>query len=114
MITVPTIILVGLTVIRWLTAETVALPNGIEVNTNRVDAHFCQAFNLLECTAIRIRCDQFKRMPDGRWRSSPDATLVYPDRPGSFSNVVFGPHNININGIDLAAYIDKVCGPRAG
>lgn len=109
-LTLPIIVLVGLTATRWLTAEIVVLPNGVTVNTNRIDARFCQTSGLLQCAVIRIRCDEFTKLPDGRWKSSADATLIYPQKPGSFSNNEFGIRGFVINGIDLAAYLDQVCG----
>jgi hypothetical protein len=59
---------------------------------------------------LSIACSQFSKQPDGNWRSSKDATLSYPDRPGSFGDNSFGPHGFKIGDVDIAAFLDEKCG----
>ena len=104
--TIPVVLFVGLMITKALTSETIPVPYGVYAKTNRIDAHLCTYFDLLSCSLPRVNCDQFERSPDGTtWLSSPDATLVYPDKPGSFGNNIImgyghslpGPNgNINI------------------
>jgi MFS family permease len=111
---VPTAILFAtLTVAQWQTQETFTLPEGLKVQTNRIDVHLCASIKVLRCSFPRVNCDQFGRYPDGTWQSSPSGTLIYPDQPGSFGNVRFAPHTIAISGpnglIDLTDLLDRRC-----
>lgn len=58
---------------------------------------------------LSINCADFQRLPDGNWKSGPNATLSYPDRPGSLAGNTFSEHGISINGVDLAAFLDQNC-----
>ncbi len=61
-------------------------------------------------SGVSIICSQFSRQPDGNWKSSQDATLSYPDKPGSFGNNSFGSHGISVGGVDIAVFLDEKCG----
>jgi hypothetical protein len=60
---------------------------------------------------LSINCSDFAEQADGSWVSGPNATLTYPNRPGSFANNSFGLHGFNINGVDIAQFLDSSC-PR--
>ena len=110
---IPALILGGLMLADTLTSETFSLPGGVKVKTNRIDAEICQYIDVINCRFPRINCKQFRRLPDGAWISSPNATLVYPDKPGSFASNEIDPHSFIINGpngiIDLTEYLDRTC-----
>jgi hypothetical protein len=111
---VPTVIVfAALMLAGWQTQETFTVPSNVKVLTNRIDAYLCRYFDLLRCAVPRVNCDQFGRYPDGTWVSSRDATLIYPDDPGSFGNNKLSPHSIVISApnetIDLTEYLEKKC-----
>lgn len=58
---------------------------------------------------LSINCDDFRLYPNGTIESSKDATLVYPDKKGSFAEASFGPHVYSSSGIDLGEWVNKSC-----
>jgi len=58
---------------------------------------------------LSINCADFHKWPNGTWQSSPDATLTYPERPGSFANNRFSENAINIGGVDVAVFLNQHC-----
>lgn len=111
-VAIPTIIFLGLACLSWATTEITNIGN-VPVNTNRIDTQLCDKLKFLQCSFPRVNCQQFRREPNGSWISSPDATLVYPDAPGSFAGNIIGPHSMRIrtpNGpVDLTQYLDETC-----
>jgi hypothetical protein len=57
---------------------------------------------------LSILCSQWSKQ-GGFWKSSKDATLIYPNNPGSFVGMTVGP-GILINGVDLAAFLNENSG----
>lgn len=58
---------------------------------------------------LSINCDDFRLYPNGTIESSKDATLVYPDKKGSFAQASFGPHVYSSSGIDLGEWVNTSC-----
>jgi hypothetical protein len=58
---------------------------------------------------LSINCADFHKWPNGMWQSGLEATLTYPDRPGSFANNRFSEHAFNIGGVDIAVFLDQHC-----
>ena len=56
--------------------------------------------------AAEIKCDDFRRNPDGTWTSGPNAMIGA--KP--FYNNTFDAHGVNIEGADLAVVLDQKCG----
>ncbi len=55
---------------------------------------------------LRFDCGQFEKLPNGYWRSGPNATV----NGNVFANNIFGPRGFRLNGIDLAEALNKQCG----
>jgi hypothetical protein len=58
--------------------------------------------------AVKIKCEDFKKNPDGSWHSGPNA-MIGTD---VFSNNTFGVHGIVIRGADVAVVLNQKCGGR--
>jgi len=55
--------------------------------------------------AAKINCQHFQNNSDGKWTSSPDATI---GKMG-FSNHTFGVGEVDIGGADLATVLNRKC-----
>jgi len=55
--------------------------------------------------AAQIKCEDFKRNPDGSWVSGPHAMIG----TNHFSSSAFGAHAFNLGGADLAVVLDRKC-----
>ncbi|WP_237478893.1 hypothetical protein [Lichenibacterium dinghuense] len=58
---------------------------------------------------LSINCDDFRLYPNGTIEADKDATLVYPDKKGSFADATFGPKVYSSGGIDLGEWVNKSC-----
>jgi hypothetical protein len=58
---------------------------------------------------LSLICSDFELLSNGGWHSKPNATLRYPSDPGSFGNNTFGPHGINMGGVDVAVFLSENC-----
>ena len=58
---------------------------------------------------LSINCDDFRLYPNGTVEANKDATLVYPDKKGSFAMATFGPRVYSSSGIDLGEWVNKSC-----
>lgn len=58
---------------------------------------------------LSIRCKDFTKQPDGGWKAGADATLAYPNRPGSFRGRTFYADGMIVNGNDIGAFLDANC-----
>ena len=58
---------------------------------------------------LSINCDDFRLYPNGTIEANKDATLVYPDKKGSFAMATFGPRVYSSSGIDLGEWVNKSC-----
>ena len=58
---------------------------------------------------LSIDCDAFRLYPNGTIESGKDATLVYPDRKGSFADSSFGPKVFSSNGVDIGEWVNQSC-----
>jgi hypothetical protein len=56
--------------------------------------------------AGKIRCEDFRKNPDGTWTS--DANAKIGNNP--FSNLTFESKRVTIGGADLATVLDRKCG----
>jgi hypothetical protein len=56
--------------------------------------------------ADKIRCEDFRKNPDGTWTSGPDAKIG----SNPFSNLTFESKRVTIGGADLATVLDRKCG----
>ena len=56
--------------------------------------------------AGKIKCEDFRKNPDGTWTSGPDAKIG----GNPFSNLTFDSKRVTIGGADLATVLDRKCG----
>ena len=56
--------------------------------------------------AGKIKCEDFRKNPDGTWTSGADAKIG----SNSFSNLTFESKRVTIGGADLATVLDRKCG----
>ena len=56
--------------------------------------------------AGKIKCEDFRKNPDGTWTSGPDAKIG----SNPFSNLTFESKRVAIGGADLATVLDRKCG----
>jgi hypothetical protein len=56
--------------------------------------------------AGKIKCEDFRKNPDGTWASGPNAKIV----SNPFSNLTFESKRVTIGGADLATVLDRKCG----
>ena len=56
--------------------------------------------------AGKIKCEDFRKNPDGTWTSRADAKIG----SNSFSNLTFESKRVTIGGADLATVLDRKCG----
>ena len=61
---------------------------------------------------LSIDCDDFRLDPNGTVEAGKDATLVYPDKKGSFANATFGPHVFSSGGVDIGEWVNRSCGKK--
>ena len=57
--------------------------------------------------ASQINCEDFTRLPDGRWKSGPFAKVG----KNVFSNNTF-PQGLKVDGVDIAAVVEGKCSGR--
>ena len=55
--------------------------------------------------AAKIKCQHFQKNSDGKWTSSPNATIGKMD----FSRHTFGVGEVDIGGADLATVLNRKC-----
>ena len=55
--------------------------------------------------AAKIKCQDFHKTSDGKWASSPNATIGKID----FSSHTFGVGDVDIGGADLATVLNRKC-----
>lgn len=58
---------------------------------------------------LSINCDDFRLYPNGTIEADKEATLVYPDKKGSFAFATFGPKVFSSSGVDLGEWVNKSC-----
>ena len=56
--------------------------------------------------AGKIKCEDFRKNPDGTWTSGPNAKIG----SNPFSNLTFESKRVTIGGADLATVLDRKCG----
>jgi hypothetical protein len=56
--------------------------------------------------ADKIRCEDFRKNPDGTWTSGPDAKID----SNPFSKLTFDSKRVTIGRADLATVLDRKCG----
>jgi hypothetical protein len=56
--------------------------------------------------AGKIKCEDFRKNPDGTWTSGPNVKIG----SNPFSNLTFGRERVTIGGADLATVLDRKCG----
>jgi hypothetical protein len=56
--------------------------------------------------AGKIKCEDFRKNPDGTWTSGADAKIG----SDSFSNLTFESKRVTIGGADLTTVLDRKCG----
>jgi hypothetical protein len=56
--------------------------------------------------AGKIKCEDFRKNPDGTWTSGPNVKIG--NNP--FSNLTFESKRVTIGGADLATVLDRKCG----
>ena len=61
---------------------------------------------------LSINCDDFRLYPNGTVEASKDATLVYPDKKGSFADATFGPKVFSSGGVDIGDWVNQSCGKK--
>jgi hypothetical protein len=61
---------------------------------------------------LSINCDDFRLYPNGTVEASKDATLVYPDKKGSFADATFGPKVFSSGGVDIGDWVNASCGKK--
>ncbi len=61
---------------------------------------------------LSIDCDDFRLYPNGTVEAGKDATLVYPDKKGSFGGATFGPKVFSSGGVDIGEWVDQSCGKK--
>ncbi len=55
-----------------------------------------------QAVAEKINCADFTKLPDGRWKSGPNAPFA--------SNSIFPVGGLNFGGADLGTVLEKKCG----
>jgi hypothetical protein len=58
-----------------------------------------------DALAAKIKCQDFRKNSDGKWTSSPNATIGKID----FSNHTFGVGEVDIGGADIATVLNRKC-----
>ena len=58
--------------------------------------------------AERVRCEAFRKNPDGSWTAAPNTMVGDNDVSGN----VFAPGRPSAVGADLAAIVERKCGGR--
>ena len=61
---------------------------------------------------LSIDCDAFRLYPNGTVEAGKDATLVYPDKKGSFAGATFGPRVFSSGGVDIGEWVDRSCASK--
>ncbi len=61
---------------------------------------------------LSIDCDDFRLYPNGTVEAGKDATLVYPDKKGSFADATFGPKVFSSGGVDIGEWVNQSCGQK--
>ena len=61
---------------------------------------------------LSINCDDFRLYPNGTVEAGKDATLVYPDKKGSFADTTFGPKVFSSGGVDIGDWVNQSCGKK--
>lgn len=61
---------------------------------------------------LSIDCDDFRLYPNGTVEAGKDATLVYPDKKGSFAGATFGPKVFSSGGVDIGEWVNQSCGRK--
>jgi hypothetical protein len=56
--------------------------------------------------AGKIKCEDFRKNPDGTWTSGSNAKIG----SNPFSNLTFESERVTIGGADLATVLDRKCG----
>jgi hypothetical protein len=56
--------------------------------------------------AGKIKCEDFRKNPDGTWTSGPNVKIG----SNPFSKLTFGRERVTIGGADLATVLDRTCG----
>jgi hypothetical protein len=57
---------------------------------------------------LSLNCTDFTRHEDGSWSSGPEATVNYPDKPGSFANIA-DARGIEMYDVQLGPFLDENC-----
>jgi hypothetical protein len=55
--------------------------------------------------AGKIKCEDFRKNPDGTWTSGPNVKIG----SNPFSHLTFGRERVTIGGADLATVLDRKC-----
>ena len=77
----------------------------VAASISSVNANPTQESKAEAALAGKIKCDDFRKNPDGTWTSGPNAKIG----SNPFSNLTFDSKRVTIGGADLATVLDRKC-----